>query len=409
MAPRPADPPLPCDLLLDGLALLFTEGRSAAVPVLRRAVAAFASTEVSAEEMLRWGWLASRAANLVWDYEACVEINSRAAQVARASGALEVLTMVDNACGQAAAIGGDFESADEFTEALDAVKEAPRNTIAPLAALALAGVRGREPDASGLIRGVITESTGTGQGTALQYAQWAKSVLMNGLGRYEEALAASGEASDATPELFLAMWALSELIEAAARTGNAQVAARALMRLSDDTRDSDTDWALGIHARSAALLSDGDEAERLYHDAIEHLRRTKLRPDLARAHLLYGEWLRRRRRRVDARAQLRAAHEQFISIGMEAFAERVRSELLATGELVRKRTVETRDDLTAKERQIARLARDGLSNPEIGARLFLSPRTVEWHLRKVFTKLGINSRHQLASALPDSGSELTPA
>jgi DNA-binding CsgD family transcriptional regulator len=194
-------------------------------------------------------------------------------------------------------------------------------------------------------------------------------------------------------------------MEAATRTDNAGLAESALARLGDVTRDTDTDWALGIHARSAALLSDGDDAERLYHDAIERLGRTKLRPDLARAHLLYGEWLRRRRRRVDARAQLRAAHEQFISIGMEAFAERARGELLATGEVVRKRTVETRDDLTAKERQIARLARDGLSNPEIGARLFLSPRTVEWHLRKVFTKLGINSRHQLSSALPDSGSE----
>jgi DNA-binding CsgD family transcriptional regulator/tetratricopeptide (TPR) repeat protein len=408
-APGPADPPLPRDLLLDGLALLFTDGRTAAVPVLRRAVTAFASTEVSTEEMLRWGWLASRAANLVWDYDGCLEINARAAGLARESGALEVLAMVDNACGQAAAIGGDFESAEEFTDELEAVKEATKNNIPPLAALALAGVQGREPDASRSLTGVITEGSATGQGTAVQYAQWAKSVLMNGLGRYEEALAAAREASDAIPQLFIAMWALSELVEAGTRTGNAELAEHALMRLGEATEDTDTDWALGIHARAAALVSDGEDAERLYRDAIERLRRTKLRPDLARAHLLYGEWLRRKRRRVDARAELRAALDQFTAIGMEAFAERARGELQATGEVVRKRTVETRDDLTPKERQIARLARDGLSNPEIGARLFLSPRTVEWHLRKVFTKLDIHSRHQLSVALPDSGSELTPA
>jgi len=408
-APDPADPPLACDLLLDGLALLFTEGRPPAAPVLRRAIAAFASTDVSTEEMLRWGWLASRAANIMWDYDRCLEISMRAIQLARDSGALEVLVMADNACGQAAAVGGDFTTAAVFTAELDAVKEATRSRIAPLAALALAGVRGQEPGASRLIGRIITEATAEGQGTAVQYAHWARSVLMNGLGRYEEALAAAVEASEATPELFLAMWALSELIEAATRTKRPERAQGALTRLGEQTEGTDTDWALGIHARSAALLSDGEAAERLYRDAIERLGRTRLRPDLARAHLLYGEWLRREDRRIDARAQLRAAHDQFTSIGMEAFAERARHELLATGEKVRKRTVETRDELTAQERQIARLARDGLSNPEIGARLFLSPRTVEWHLRKVFTKLEIRSRHELSSALPSSESELAPA
>ncbi len=183
----------------------------------------------------------------------------------------------------------------------------------------------------------------------------------------------------------------------------------ALARLGEQTEASDADWALGIHAHSRALLSEGEAAERSYREAIDRLGRTRLRPHLARAHLLYGEWLRREHRRVDARAELRAAHELFESIGMEAFAERARGELLATGERVRKADAETRDELTPQERQIARLARDGLSNPEIGAQLFLSPRTVEWHLRKVFTKLEIRSRHELSGALPSSESELAPA
>jgi ATP/maltotriose-dependent transcriptional regulator MalT len=232
---------------------------------------------------------------------------------------------------------------------------------------------------------------------------------LNGLGRYEEALAAAVAASDDTPELSIATWALSELIEAAMRTGNAELARGALARLGTQTEASDSDWALGIHARSRALLSEGEAAEGCYREAVDRLARTRLRPDFARAHLLYGEWLRRDGRRRDAREQLRRAHELFVTIGMEAFAERAQGELVATGERVRKRTAETRDELTPQERQIARLARDGLSNPDIGARLFLSPRTVEWHLRKVFAKLGIRSRLELSRALPGSDSELVPA
>jgi len=408
-APGPADPPLPCDLLLDGLALVFTEGRPAAAPVLRRAVAAFASTEVSVEEVLRWGFLATRAANLVWDYDRCLEIGTRAGQLARDFGALEVLAAVDNASGQAAAFGGDFASAALLIAEVDAVKEATGTRIGPYAAIALAGIRGQEMGASELIDGVITNATAGGQGTAVQYAQWANSVLMNGLGRYEEALASAVESSEHAPELFIASWALSELIEAATRTGNAELATGALARLGEHTEACDADWALGIHARARALLSEGEAAEPLYREAIERFGRTRLRPELGRAHLLYGEWLRRANRRVDARAQLRAAHDLLVTIGMEAFAERARGELLATGERVRRRTLETRDELTPQELQIARLARDRLSNPEIGARLFLSPRTVEWHLRKVFAKLGIHSRQELSRALPSSDTELVPA
>ena len=235
-APDPADPPLACDLLLDGLALIFTEGRAAATPVLRRAVAAFAGTEVSAEEMLRWGWLATRAANFLWDYDSGLEIGMRAVQLARDSGALEVLAVADNACGQAAAFGGDFASAALLVAEVDAVKEATGTRIAPHAAIALAGIRGREAEASELIDGVIAEATAAGQGTAVQYAHWANSVLMNGLGRYEEALAAAVQASEDTPELYVAAWALSELIEAATRTGNAELAEEALARLGEHDR-----------------------------------------------------------------------------------------------------------------------------------------------------------------------------
>jgi ATP/maltotriose-dependent transcriptional regulator MalT len=269
-------------------------------------------------------------------------------------------------------------------------------------------MRGREAEATGLIDGVIAEAGASGQGTAVQYANWSRSVPMNGLGRYDEALAAAVEASEQAPELFTASWALSELAEAAIRTEHAELANGALGRLAEHTRRCDTDWGLAIHARSRALVSEGEAAERLYREAIDRFGRTRLRPELARAQLLYGEWLRRESRRKEAREQLRTAHASFVSIGMEAFAERARTELLATGEKVRKRTVETRDELTPQERHIAQLARDGMSNPEIAAQLFLSPRTIEWHLRKVFAKLAIRSRRELRSALPDTGQAAVP-
>ena len=317
--------------------------------------------------------------------------------------------MADNVCGQAAVWGGDFELAALLAAEVEAVKEATGSRIGPYARISLVGLRGREAEASELIERVLEGAAAGGQGTAVQYAHWANAVLLNGLGRYEEALAAAGEATRCTPELFIAAWALAELIEAATRTGNAEQARDAFARLREQTEASEADWALGLLAHSRALLSDGEAAEQAYREAIDRLGRTRLRPQLARTHLLYGEWLRREGRRIDARKQLRTAHDMLERIGMEAFAHRARVELAATGEKLRKRTAETRDDLTAQERQIARLARDGLSNPEIGAQLFLSPRTVEWHLHKVFGKLEIRSRHELAGALPGSESDLAPA
>jgi DNA-binding CsgD family transcriptional regulator len=238
-----------------------------------------------------------------------------------------------------------------------------------------------------------------GEGQGLGLIDWTSSVLYNGVGRHEDALDAAHQAGEHPEELPFA-WGLVELIEAATRSGKIARAADALQRLSETTRASGTDWALGIEARSRALVSDGEAAERLYREAIDRLGRTRVRWALARAHLLYGEWLRRERRRTDAREQLRTAYEMFVVTGAEGFVERAERELLATGETARKRAVETSGELTAQEAQVARLARDGFSNPEIGARLFISANTVDYHLRKVFRKLGISSRMQLQRVLP---------
>ena len=408
-ARRPAEPPRPSDLLLDGFAMAFTDGRSPAAPVLEQAATAFVGSDVSTEEVLRWGWLATAAAVMVWDYETCLAVATRGVQLAREAGALTVLAVSVNVMGQAVVLGGEFGKAAALVAEADSVTDATGARVAPYGALVLAGLQGRAAEASGLIDATIEECTAGGQGTAVQYARWARSALLNGLGRYEEAMAAAQDASDDTPELFVSAWAAIELLEAAIRCDKPELARAAHQRISAATAVAPTDWALGIQARSSALLSEGETAERLYREGIERLGRTRLRPELARAHLLYGEWLRRANRRVDARVQLRTAYDQLTSIGMEAFAERARRELVATGEKVRRRVDQARDQLTAQEEQIARLARDGLTNPEIGARLFLSPRTVEWHLRKVFAKLGIHGRRELAAALPGADSPLLPA
>jgi DNA-binding CsgD family transcriptional regulator len=407
--PQPAGPQRPSDLLLHGFSLALTDGRAAAAPVLERAARGFAGEEVTVEEVLRWGWLATAAAVMVWDYETCLAVATRGVLLARESGALAVLAVSVNVLAQAAALAGESGSAASLIAEADSVTDATGARVAPYGALVLAGLQGREAEAATVIDATIDEATAGGQGTAVQYARWARSVLLNGLGRYQEALTVAQDASDDTPELFVSAWALGELIEAAARSEDMARARGALDRLAEATRAAETDWGLGIAARSRALLSEGDTAERLYQEAIERLGRTRLRPELARAHLLYGEWLRREGRRVDAREHLRTAHEMLDAIGMDAFAERARRELLATGKKVRKRTLDARDELTGQERQIAGLARDGLSNPEIGARLFLSSRTVEWHLGKVFAKLRITSRMDLRDALPRPDQEATPA
>jgi DNA-binding CsgD family transcriptional regulator len=283
----------------------------------------------------------------------------------------------------------------------ETVAAATGNPLRPYGALLAAAWRGQEAETSRLIAAEPTDSTGHGDGQRLTAAAWATAVLSNGLSRYGEALTAAEQASQDPDEPGLATCSLAELIEAAARTGALERASGALRRLSEVTSAAGTDWALGIQARSTALLSGDEHAERLYLEAIERLGRTRIRAELARAHLLYGEWLRRQGRRRDARDQLRTAHAMLDAMGMAGFAERARKELAATGETARKRTIETASELTAQEAQIARLARNGHSNPEISTQLFISPRTVEWHLRMVFTKLGISSRGELRAALPD--------
>jgi ATP/maltotriose-dependent transcriptional regulator MalT len=349
----------------------------------------------------------------VWDIEGMREISARQVQLVRDAGAFAQLPLHLWQLGVATAWMGDFAGAASLVAESDSVAAATGSQIAPYPALRLAALRGKEAECSALIAVAVEQAKTRGQGTAAIHAHWAAAVLYNGLARYEHAEAAARKATTTSsgPSLtvFSGMWALPELIEAAARGGDTELARDALERLAETTQPCGTDVALGIEARCRALLSDEAAADALYREAIDRLSRTRLRPELARAHLLYGEWLRRERRRVDAREQLRTAHEMLVAIGMEAFAERARQELEATGEKVRKRTVETRDDLTAQERQISRLARDGLSNPEIGARLFLSPRTIEWHLRNVYTKLDIHSRRELASALAGPDSELAPA
>jgi DNA-binding CsgD family transcriptional regulator len=408
-APPPAGRPGPSALLLEGFALAFTDGRTAAAPVLEQAARGFAGSDVSIEEVLRWGWLATAAAVMVWNYETCLAVASRGVELARQAGALTVLAVSVNVMAQAVVLGGEFGKAASLVSEANAVTEATGTRVAPYGALVLGGFQGREAEAAPMMDRVIEEFTAGGQGTAVQYAYWARSVLLNGLGRYPEAVTAAKEASDDTPELFVAVWAAIELLEAATRSDQRHEAIGALERIIAATSVAPSEWALGIQARSRALLSEGQAAELLFREAIERLGHTRLRPELARTHLVYGEWLRRENRRANARDQLRTAYGHFTSIGMEAFAERTRRELLATGEHVRTRIAKTGHGLTAQERQVAVLARDGMSNIDIGARLFLSQHTVAYHLRKVFYKLGISSRRELAAALPSSESELVPA
>jgi len=407
--PAPAHPPRPVDLILDGLARLVTDGAAAAAPALRHVVSAFADPGICAAEGLRWGWFAQAAASALWDDDAWHAMLVRQVRLAHDAGALDQLPIILGALGTATVWGGDFAAAASLIAEADAVCEATGSRTAPFAAMMLASLRGDQAEAAPLIEASIARAAAGGQGIAVACAHWVAAILANGLGRYEEALAAAQHATEDAFTLHISMWALPELVEAAARSGNTEVAAGALDRLVETTQAGGTDFGLGLEARCRALLGGGAAADGLYREAIGRLGRTRLRPELARAHLLYGEWLRRQGRRLDARGQLRTAHDMLTAIGMEAFAGRAGRELTATGEKVCRRSVETRGQLTPQEGQIARLARDGRTSPEIGAQLFLSARTVEWHLGKVFTKLGIGSRRELHAALAGPGQQSQPA
>jgi DNA-binding CsgD family transcriptional regulator len=395
-APKPARA---SDLLLDGLALLTLERHQAGVPVLKRAVKAFRAAGISAQEELRWMWSASHAAPDVWDFESWDALCARQVTLARDTGALTTLSVALNVYAVLQASGGEFTEAAALAAEAQSVTAATGSNIAPYGALALAALRGPETEAFELIQAAAKDVERRGEGGGLKFVHWATALLCNGLGRYEQAMAAARRASEPWQVSWFDNWTMVEFVEAAARSGVPERGTDAVQRLAESTRACGTDWALGIEARSRALVSDGEAAENLYREAIDRLGRTRLRVDLARAHLVYGEWLRRLRRRLEARDQLRRAHQIFDSIGAEPFAERARNELRATGEHARKRSAETSDALTAQEALIANLARDGASNAQIAAQLFISPATVAYHLGKVFGKLNISSRHQLAGAL----------
>jgi DNA-binding CsgD family transcriptional regulator len=399
-APPPPGPPRAPDLLLDGLALLICEGFPTGAPVLRQAVSAFRDADLSSEEGLRWLWLACRAAQTVGDHASWDVLSDRQLTLARDAGALMALPMAFNVRSGAHVFAGEFTEAASMVAQAEAVTEVTGSSIAPYGALTLAVYRGREVQTAQLIRTATDDAERRGEGAALAFVQWADAVMCNSLGRYDEAMAAAQRASDDSPAVRFAIWALVELIEAAVRSAVPERAADALQRFSDIAHACETDWALGAEARSRALVSDGEDAENLYREAIDRFGRTRLRVELGRAHLVYGEWLRRQRRRRDAGDQLSRAYEIFDSAGAAAFAERARIELRASGGQAREHAIETRDPLTAQEAVIARLAGDGASNPEIAAQLFISRATVAYHLRKVFTKLGVSSRSQLAPALP---------
>jgi DNA-binding CsgD family transcriptional regulator len=407
-APPPAPPPRPADLLLDGMAVLVTEGYPAAAPALMRALTAYRSGDVFPEEGL---WQACHSAGLLWDYNSWQALSDRQIEIARDTGAVTALPPAFTMRAMPHLFAGEFTAATSLAAQVESVSQATGISVARYAALALAAFRGREAEAAELMATVATDARSRGEGAWLPFVRWATAVLCNSLGQYEKALAAAQHVSqDSLAGLRLeANWALVELIEAAARSGMPGRAADALQRLSQTTRASGTDWARGIEARSRALVSDAKNAEAWYREAIDHLGRTPLRVDLGRAQLLYGEWLRRQRRIREARDQLRGAHKLFTGFGMEAFAERARIELRATGAHALKRTAGRPDVLTAQEALIARLASGGASNAQIAAQLFISPATVAYHLGKVFAKLGISSRSQLARVLPAQPDPAQPA
>ena len=389
------------DLLLDGLATRYTEGYVAGVGPLRRALDAF-GPEASRDEddLTRWFWLPWLVAGDLWDDATWDELSARAVRLARESGALVTLPLALTYRAAVHIHAGDFAAASALTAEAASIEEATGSAPAGYWGLMLTVWRGSEPEALEYMSWGLENTTGRGEGRGIGGWGYAGGVLYNGLGRYEAALDGTRRGCE-YDDLGIYGFSLLELVEAAARSGAHEEAAAACRLLEERTNAAGTDWALGVQAWSRALLSEGRAAEVLYKEAIERLERTRIAVHLARARLVYGEWLRRENRRVDAREQLRVAHEMFSDAGAEAFAERSRRELLATGETARVRTTEMRDSLTPQEAQIAQLARDGLSNPEIGAQLFISPRTVQYHLRKVFQKLNITSRNQLGR-LPSS-------
>lgn len=398
-APPPEGSPRPHDLLLDGLALRCTEGFQAGAPLLQSALTAFQSPDLPLEEGLRWLFRASTTALDLWDDHSWEVLSSRHLQLARDTGTLAILPLALTLRIAMHAFAGELTEAARLIGEVDAVISATGARIAPYGALLFVAWKGDEGYARTLMAATERDVISRGEGVGLSVTEWVGALLASATGRYQQARDLGQRASEHPEELGVSTWGLIEVIEASSRLGDIDRAIEALERLSKSTNAAGTNWALGVEERSRALVSDGQEAEQRYLMSIELLQRTRVRPELGRSHLVYGEWLRRANRRIDARHQLRTAHDLFISMGIEGFAERARRELLATGETVRKRSVDTATDLTPQERQIAMLAAELRRNSEIAAQLFLSPKTVEWHLRKVFTKLGVTSRRELGTVL----------
>jgi DNA-binding NarL/FixJ family response regulator len=397
-----AEPRRASDLLLDGLGLLVTNGSAAGIPTLQQAVSAFQSDDVGIEQRLRWSWLAGRAASFIWDYDSWDVLTARQIQVARDSGALTMLPLALSTRAALHLLVGELALADSVVEQVEAVADVIDNRGVSYTALCAAAFRGRESVARELIDAATKDFVARGDGLGLNIALWATAVLNNGLARYNDAFLAAEQVLEDRHEVMFTPLASVELIEAASRIGREVAAAPVLEHLAEATSATGTYWAGAIEARCRALLSNDQAAEAAYCQSIERLTPTALRLDLARTQLLYGEWLRRERRPREAREQLRAAHELFSEFGMDGFTERARVELRATGDHARKRTVETRTNLTARETQISQLVAQGATNREIAEQLFVSPTTVEYHLRKVFTKLGVKSRTQLAHRILQS-------
>jgi DNA-binding CsgD family transcriptional regulator len=400
-----------CDLLLDGLAHLTCDGYVAAAPALKAALRAFREERFSEEEELRWLWLAARIARALADDEAWDELTARYLDLARQQGAFSVLPVALTERMVVELSSSRLAVATALAAEADAVVEATGSHLSLRNSIMLANWRGDDAQAVALFEASEEDVLRRGEGLWVVANDWGNAQRYNGLGRYDDALVAAERAAESARGLGQSLWVLAELIEAAVRSGQAQRAVGPLAQLGELAQAAGTGWALGIHARSAAMLADEAQAERLYREAIDRLSHIHLPQSqaLARANLLYGEWLRREHRRVEARERLRVAYAMLTNMGAEAFAERARRELQATGETVRKRTVDTLEDLTPQEAQVARLAAGGETNSEIGAQLFLSPRTVEWHLGKVFGKLGISSRKELHTALTDMSAHAVPA
>jgi DNA-binding CsgD family transcriptional regulator len=403
-APPPEGPPRPSDLLLDGTAARMIDGHAAGTPAIKCALSGFAGPDLDEEEGLRWLWLAGVLAADVWDHATWDLLSERHLRLARRSGQATGIPLALTARVSVHVSIGDLATAGSLVEEVKTVSEAVGTSVPLYGIVLVAAWQGELGPDDDLFKTAAAEATRRGEGSGVIISHWARALLANSLGRYGEALVeAERAARDAPLELGAATWALIEYIEAAARSGTPapEKRADALHRLTESTQASGTDWALGIEARARALLNeDLPSAGECYQQAIDLLGRTPLRGELARTHLLYGEWLRRRRHRHDARKQLRTAYELFSTMGMHAFAQRAARELQNTGENARKRTVHAASELTPQEAHIIRLVREGLTNPEIGARLFISPRTVEWHLRKIFAKLGLTSRRQLQRTTP---------